>query len=89
MSLKFTRMISAMTNPSLYKAKGKNIKIPEGIYFGCFGNPIKSDTPICNCCSTHNLHLENYKKYLYHCDNYEKLKLKKVPCNIEGFYHFI
>lgn len=66
-------------------------KIPEGIFFGCAGNPhisIKS-LPICSCANTYEKHLQNYKKYLFHKENYIELEIKREEAkDIQGYYIF-
>ena len=63
--------------------------VPKGIFFGCFGNPIKSTTLICKCADTPERHLKNYKKYLYHQQNYGLFNMTKTKSdNLDGYYIF-
>ena len=61
-------------NTKLRNEKTKDIILPQGIYFGCFGNPMNHS---CNCCNTNEKNLKNYKKYLYHHKHWEQLGLQK------------
>jgi hypothetical protein len=61
-------------------------KIPPEILFGCFGNPQKLTLPICKCANTYEKHLLNYKKYLYHNEFHNELKLIQKKSDIQGYY---
>jgi hypothetical protein len=83
MNNKFIRIITTsipQCNTQLEKA------VQQNIYFGCFGNPIISDKPPCKCINTQ--HLINYKKYLFHNEQYKQLGLDREPFAIEGYYTF-
>jgi hypothetical protein len=67
--------------------------IPKSIFFGCAGNPNYvgeiSTSLFCSCGNTFEKHLKNYKKYLYHKENYQKLNLTCVKCtdkNLSDYY---
>jgi hypothetical protein len=51
------------------------------VHFGCFGNPMNRK---CNCDTDGS----NYKKYLYHEQNFHKLDLCKSPSDIKGYWNF-
>lgn len=66
-------------------------KIPDKIFFGCAGNPHKMTEflQICSCANTYDKHLKNYKKYLFHMENYIELEMKKFDADdIKGYYIF-
>ena len=64
-------------------------KVPKGIFFGCGGNPIKSKTLTCDCADTPEKHMRNYKKYLFHMENYENLNMNREENpNAKGYYLF-
>ncbi len=68
--------------------------IPKGIFFGCFGNPLyvgEMSTRLCSCADTFEKHLKNYKKYLYHKENYQNLNLtciKSKDEHLSDYYEF-
>lgn len=63
------------------------IKLPPNIYFGCFGNPMRT---LCTCCNTEAKNLENYTKYLDMAKNWKQLGYKKEEYEHEkGFFIFL
>jgi len=59
---------------NMIKTITKQIKVPQGVYFGCFGNPMPL---ICSCCNTDKKNLENYVVYLNRKKNWKQLNYKK------------
>jgi hypothetical protein len=62
----------------IYNMSWKKVtQVPQGIWFGCMGNPVKITTnnSICACANTPEKHLLNYKKYLFHSKYYKKYKM--------------
>jgi len=45
-----------------------------GVYFGCYGNPMKQ---VCNCCDSDKKNYNNYKQYLEREKEAKKLNYRK------------
>jgi hypothetical protein len=62
-------------------------KLPKGVNFGCFGNPMRAS---CNCCNTNDKNLENYTIYLNYTKNWKTLNYSKIPYEYKkGLFVFL
>lgn len=63
----------------------KQRKVPKGIYFGCWGNPMPKP---CSCCDNDEKIYKNYMLYLDHEKNWEKLNYKKESYGYKNLFIF-